>query len=325
MITVQNLSVAFGSQTLFEEVDVRFTPTANCYGLIGANGAGKSTFLKCLAGKIESTSGSVSIEPNKRISMLAQDHYAFDAVPALTTVIMGHKVLHALMVEKDALYAKGDFSEADGVRAGELEAAFADLNGWDAEAEAAAKLLSELGVPTTKHSSLMKDLPDTEKVRVLMAQALFGAIRTSSSWTSLHQPPEDVDSILWLEEFLLGFPNTTVVVVSHDRHFLDKVCTHIADIDFGKVTLYSGNYTFWYETSQMALTQRSNSNKKKVGTDRGSEGVHQAVQRQRLQIETRPPRERSCSTRSRWTTSGRRPASTPSSSSTRSAPSARRS
>ena len=259
MISTQNLSVAFGSQTLFEEVDVKFTP-GNCYGLIGANGAGKSTFLKCLAGKIESTSGSVSIEPNKRLSMLSQDHFAFNEVPALTAVIMGHKRLHALMEEKDALYAKPDFSEADGVRAGELEAAFADLNGWNAEAEA-AKLLSELGVAAEKHASLMKDLSDSEKVRVLMAQALFG----NPDILLLDEPTNhlDVDSILWLEEFLLDFPNT-VVVVSHDRHFLDKVCTHIADIDFGKVTLYSGNYTFWYETSQMALGQRSASNKKKA-------------------------------------------------------------
>ena len=168
MITVQNLSIAFGSQALFEEVNVKFTP-GNCYGLIGANGAGKSTFLKCLAGKIESTSGSVSIEPNKRLSMLSQDHFAFNEVPALTAVIMGHKPLYAVMVEKEALYAKPDFSEADGVRAGELEAVFADLNGWEAEAEA-AKLLSELGVPVENHSSLMKDLPDSDKVRVLMAQ-----------------------------------------------------------------------------------------------------------------------------------------------------------
>ena len=263
MITIQNLSVAFGSQTLFEEVDVKFTP-GNCYGLIGANGAGKSTFLKCLAGKIESTSGAVSIEPNKRLSMLSQDHFAFNEVPALTAVIMGHKRLHALMVEKDALYAKPDFSDADGVRAGELEAEFADLNGWNAEAEA-AKLLSELGVAAEKHASLMKDLSDSEKVRVLMAQALFG----NPDILLLDEPTNhlDVDSILWLEEFLLDFPNT-VIVVSHDRHFLDKVCTHIADIDFGKVTLYSGNYTFWYETSQMALGQRSASNKKKTNRSR---------------------------------------------------------
>src|SRR6476659_9419491 len=259
MISTQNLSVAFGSQSLFEEVDVKFTP-GNCYGLIGANGAGKSTFLRCLAGKIESTSGSVSIEPNKRLSMLSQDHFAFNEVPALTTVIMGHKRLHALMEEKDALYAKPNFSAADGERAGELEAEFADLNGWNAESEA-AKLLSELGVVATKHASLMKDLTDAEKVRVLMAQALFG----NPDILLLDEPTNhlDVDSILWLEEFLLDFPNT-VVVVSHDRHFLDKVCTHIADIDFGKVTLYSGNYTFWYETSQMALSQRSASNKKKT-------------------------------------------------------------
>src|SRR5579871_1178239 len=258
MISTQNLSIAFGGQTLFEGVDVKFTP-GNCYGLIGANGAGKSTFLKCLAGKIESTSGSVSVEPNKRLSMLSQDHHAFNEVPALTAVIMGHQRLYALMEEKDALYAKVDFSAADGERAGELEAEFADLNGWNAESDA-AKLLSELGVAAEKHASLMKDLPDAEKVRVLIAQALFG----TPDILLLDEPTNhlDVDSILWLEEFLLDFPNT-VVVVSHDRHFLDKVCTHIADIDFGKVTLYSGNYTFWYETSQIALGQRTASNKRK--------------------------------------------------------------
>src|SRR3954468_5698690 len=227
MISTQNLSVAFGAQSLFEEVDVKFTP-GNCYGLIGANGAGKSTFLKCLAGKIESTSGTVTIEPNKRLSMLSQDHFAFNEVPALTTVIMGHKRLHELMTEKDALYAKPDFSATDGERAGELEAEFADLNGWTAEAEG-AQLLSGLGVAEGKPASLMKDLSDAEKVRVPMAQALFG----NPDILLLDEPTNhlDVDSILWLEEFLLDFPNT-VVVVSHDRHFLDKVCTHIADIDF---------------------------------------------------------------------------------------------
>ncbi len=258
MISTQRLSVSFGSQTLFEEVDAKFTP-GNCYGLIGANGAGKSTFLKCLAGLIDPTSGSVNIPPDKRLSMLSQDHFAFNEVPALTTVIMGHKRLYAIMQEKDALYAKPDFSEADGTRAGELEAAFADLNGWDAETEA-AKLLSELGIAADKHALPVKDLVDSEKVRVLMAQALFG----NPDILLLDEPTNhlDVDSILWLEEFLLNFKNT-VVVVSHDRHFLDKVCTHIADIDFGKVTLYTGNYTFWYETSQMALSQRSSANKKK--------------------------------------------------------------
>src|SRR6478735_9384369 len=258
MITVSNVSLRFGDRKLFEDVNIKFTP-GNCYGLIGANGAGKSTFLKILAGKVESTSGSVTIEPNKRLSMLSQDHNAFNDVPALTAVIMGHKRLHALMEEKDALYAKPDFSAADGERAGELEAEFADLNGWNAEAEA-AKLLSELGVAAGKHASLMKDLSDAEKVRVLMAQALFG----SPDILLLDEPTNhlDVDSILWLEEFLLNFKNT-VIVVSHDRHFLDKVCTHIADVDFQKVQLFSGNYTFWYETSQMALGQRTASNKKK--------------------------------------------------------------
>ena len=258
MISTQRLSVSFGSQVLFEEVDAKFTP-GNCYGLIGANGAGKSTLLKCLAKKIDPSSGEVSIPPDKRLSMLSQDHFAFNEVPALTTVLMGHKRLHEIMCEKDALYAKPDFSEADGTRAGELESAFADLDGWNAESEA-AKLLSELGIAAAKHSLPVKDLTDSEKIRVLMAQALFG----NPDILLLDEPTNhlDVDSILWLEEFLLNFKNT-VVVVSHDRHFLDKVCTHIADIDFGKVTLYSGNYTFWYETSQMALGQRSASNKKK--------------------------------------------------------------
>src|SRR3954451_6420579 len=257
MISTQNLSVAFGSQNLFEDVDVKFTP-GNCYGLIGANGAGKSTFLKCLAGKIESTSGSVSIEPNKRLSMLSQDHNAFNDVPALTTVIMGHKRLHALMEEKDALYAKPDFSAADGERAGELEAEFADLNGWNAEAEA-AKLLSELGVAEGKHASLMRDLSDAEKVRVLMAQALFG----NPDILLLDEPTNhlDVESIQWLENFLADFKNT-VIVVSHDRHFLDTVCTHVADIDFGKIQLFTGNYSFWYMSSQLALKQKTDANKK---------------------------------------------------------------
>jgi ATPase subunit of ABC transporter with duplicated ATPase domains len=258
MISTQRLSVSFGSQTLFEEVDAKFTP-GNCYGLIGANGAGKSTFLKCLAGKIDPTSGKVDLPPDKRLSMLSQDHFAFNDVPALTTVIMGHKKLYAIMQEKDALYAKPDFSDADGTRAGELEAAFSDLDGWNAESDA-AKLLSELGIDAAKHSLTVKELSDSEKVRVLMAQAIFG----NPDVLLLDEPTNhlDVDSILWLEEFLLNFKNT-VVVVSHDRHFLDKVCTHIADIDFGKVTFFSGNYTFWYETSQMALTQRSSANKKK--------------------------------------------------------------
>jgi len=258
MISTQRPLVTFGSQTLFEEVDAKFTP-GNCYGLIGANGAGKSTFLKCLAGKIDPSSGTVNLPPDKRLSMLSQDHFAFNDIAVLTTVIMGHRRLYEIIAEKDALYAKPDFSEADGTRAGELEGAFADLDGWNAESDA-AKLLSELGINAAKHSLPVKELSDSEKVRVLMAQALFG----NPDVLLLDEPTNhlDVDSILWLEDFLLNFKNT-VVVVSHDRHFLDKVCTHIADIDFGKVTLYSGNYTFWYETSQMALTQRSSANKKK--------------------------------------------------------------
>ncbi|MFO0697271.1 MAG: ATP-binding cassette domain-containing protein [Polyangiales bacterium] len=258
MISTEGLSLSFGSRPLFENVDIRFNP-GNCYGLIGANGAGKSTFLKCLSGAQDPSAGKVVMTPGARLSVLEQDHFKYDEMTALSTVIRGHEQLYQIMTEKDALYAKADFDDADGYRLGELESAFADLDGWNAEANA-AQLLSALGIPESSHQRLVKELDDSQKVRVLLAKALFG----SPDVLLLDEPTNhlDVDSILWLEDFLLGFPNT-VIVVSHDRHFLDKVCTHIADVDFQKVTLYTGNYTFWYETSQLALRQRQSANAKK--------------------------------------------------------------
>jgi ATPase subunit of ABC transporter with duplicated ATPase domains len=258
MISTEGLSLSFGSRALFENVDIKFTP-GNCYGLIGANGAGKSTFLRCLAGEQEPSAGKVVIGKNQRLSVLRQDHFAYDEVQATNAVIMGHARLYAVMSEKDALYQKPDFSDEDGTRAAELEGEFGELDGWNAEANAQS-LLSALGIPEEKHQRLVKELDDSEKVRVLLAQALFG----EPDVLLLDEPTNhlDVDSILWLEQFLLQFKNT-VIVVSHDRHFLDKVCTHIADVDFQKVTLFTGNYSFWYETSQLALRQRQESNRRK--------------------------------------------------------------
>jgi ATPase subunit of ABC transporter with duplicated ATPase domains len=257
MLTVSNLSLRFGKRILFEDVNIKFTP-GNCYGLIGANGAGKSTFIKILAGEIDPTSGSIEVTPGERMAVLRQNQTAYDEYPVLQTVIMGHERLYKIMQEKDAIYEKPDFSEADGVRAAELEAEFADLNGWDAESEA-AELLSGLGVKEDLHYQLMKDIPTNDKVRVLLAQALFG----NPEILLLDEPTNnlDIESVLWLDNFLANFKNT-VIVVSHDRHFLDQVCTHIADLDFGKMTLFTGNYTFWYESSQLALRQRQDSNKK---------------------------------------------------------------
>ena len=258
MIATESLSLSFGSRPLFENVDIKFTP-GNCYGLIGANGAGKSTFLRCLSGAQEPSGGKVVMPPGARLSVLEQDHFKYDDETALRTVIRGHERLFAIMEEKDAIYAKPDFSDADGVRAAELETEFADLDGWDAETKA-AQLLSALGVGEGAHSKLVKELEDAEKVRVLLAKALFA----EPDVLLLDEPTNhlDVDTILWLEDFLLRFPNT-VIVVSHDRHFLDRVCTHIADVDFQRVTLFSGNYTFWYETSQLALRQKQDANRKK--------------------------------------------------------------
>lgn len=257
MITVNRVTLQFGPRKLFSDVNIVFSP-GNCYGLIGANGSGKSTFLKILSGEIDSTEGEVLIPPGKRLSVLKQDQFAFDAYSVLTTVIMGHKKLYDVMIEKDAIYAKPDFSDADGMRASELEGEFAEMNGWDAESDA-AKLLTELGIPTPMHAQQMSQLEGGEKVRVLLAQALFG----NPDILLLDEPTNhlDVETCIWLEDFLSKFENTAIVV-SHDRHFLDNVCTHIADIDFGKIKMHSGNYTFWAESSQLAAKQRSDANKK---------------------------------------------------------------
>jgi ATPase subunit of ABC transporter with duplicated ATPase domains len=257
MIAVNNLSLQFGKRVLFDEVNVKFV-NGNCYGVIGANGAGKSTFLKILTGDQDPTTGRVELEPGKRLAVLKQNHFEFDKFPVLQTVIMGHKRLYEIMTEKDALYAKPDFSDEDGMRTAELEGEFADLEGWNAETDAAT-LLSNLGIDESKHYSLMEDLSSDLKVRVLLAQALFG----NPDVLVLDEPTNDLDlkTIGWLEDFLLDFKNT-VIVVSHDRHFLDTVCTHICDIDFSKLNLFTGNYTFWYQSSQLAARQRSDKNKK---------------------------------------------------------------
>lgn len=258
MISTNGITLKYGKRTLFEDVTVKFTP-GNCYGLIGANGAGKSTFLKILSGELEATHGEVMITPGERLAVLQQNHFEFDELEVLKTVIMGHHRLYEIMEEKDAIYAKGDFSEADGMRAAELEGEFADLNGWAAEPEA-AELLQGLGITVDLHDKKMKELDGSAKVRVLLAQALFG----NPDILLLDEPTNhlDMESIKWLENFLLDYPNT-VIVVSHDRHFLNQVCTHIADIDFGKIQLYVGNYDFWYESSQLALQLSRNANKKK--------------------------------------------------------------
>jgi ATPase subunit of ABC transporter with duplicated ATPase domains len=257
MLSVSNLSLKYGKRVLFEDVNVKFSP-GNCYGVIGANGAGKSTFLKILSGEIESTTGHVSITPGERLAVLKQNHYEFDQTPVLQTVIMGHKKLWDIMQEKDALYSKPDFNDADGERVSMLEGLFAEMNGWTLESDAAS-LLSGLGIKEDVHAKLMHELSGNEKVRVLLAQALFG----NPDILLLDEPTNDLDlaTITWLENFLADFQNT-VIVVSHDRHFLDTVCTHIADIDFGKMNVYTGNYTYWYESSQLASRQRSDQNKK---------------------------------------------------------------
>ena len=257
MITVSNLSLRFGKRVLFEEVNLKFTQ-GNCYGIIGANGAGKSTFLKILGGEIEPTSGSVSFTPGERMAVLKQDHYAYDNFPVIETVIMGHQELYKIKQEKDAIYEKPDFSDADGERAGELENLFAEMDGWNAESDAAT-LLSNLGISEDLHYKPLAELDGNQKVRVLLAQALFG----KPDILLLDEPTNDldIDTIAWLEDFLAGY-EATVLVVSHDRHFLDTVCTHVVDIDFGRMTIYTGNYSFWYESSQLALKQRAEQNKK---------------------------------------------------------------
>ena len=256
MISTSKITINFGTQPLFEDVNVKFTP-GNCYGLIGANGAGKSTFLKVLSGEIEPTSGEVYVQKGQRIAVLKQNHYEFDEYTVMDTVIMGHKYLYDIMKEKDALYAKPDFNDEDGIKVAALETEFAELDGWQAESMAAS-LLNELGIDNDLHYSLMKDLAGSEKVRVLLAQALFG----NPDILLLDEPTNhlDVSTIKWLEEFLIEFQNT-VIVVSHDRKFLDTVCTHIADIDFGKIQLYTGNYSFWSQASQLILKQKEEKNR----------------------------------------------------------------
>ncbi|MFD1177158.1 ABC-F family ATP-binding cassette domain-containing protein [Paenibacillus puldeungensis] len=258
MISTNGVTLRYGKRPLFEDVNIKFTP-GNCYGLIGANGAGKSTFLKILSGEIEPNQGEVFMTPGERMAVLKQNHFEYDEYPVLETVIMGHIRLYSIMKEKDALYAKADFSEEDGMRAGELEGEFAELNGWDAEPDAAALLIG-LGIPRDLHDKKMAELSGNEKVRVLLAQALFGRPNN----LLLDEPTNhlDLESIGWLENFLMDYEGT-VIVVSHDRHFLNKVCTHIADIDFGKIQMYVGNYDFWYESSQLALQLQRDANKKK--------------------------------------------------------------
>ena len=258
MISTSNVSLRFGKKALFEEVNIKFVP-GHCYGLIGANGAGKSTFLKILTGEIEPTSGEVIITPGERLSFLKQDHFQYDEFTVLDTVIMGNQRLYEIMKEKDAIYMKEDFSDEDGIRASELEAEFAEMNGWEAESDAAT-LLNGLGVDTEFHYNLMKDLNGSLKVKVLLAQALFG----NPDILLLDEPTNhlDLDAIAWLEEFLINFENT-VIVVSHDRYFLNKVCTQIADIDYAKIQLYAGNYDFWYESSQLIIKQMKEANRKK--------------------------------------------------------------
>lgn len=258
MITASNIMLQYGERVLFKDVNIKFTP-GNCYGVIGANGSGKSTFLKILSGEIESDKGEVIISSGERLSVLRQDQFAFDQYPAIDTVIMGHQELYRIKSEREAIYEKEDFSEEDGLRAAELEGVFAELGGWEAEAEA-GQLLSGLGVSENLHGSLMSELEPGDKVRVLLAQALFG----SPDILLLDEPTNnlDLESINWLEDFLLKFPNT-VIVVSHDRHFLNTVCTHIADIDFAKIQLYVGNYDFWYFSSQLATKQRKDEKKRR--------------------------------------------------------------
>ncbi|MBE5820052.1 MAG: ATP-binding cassette domain-containing protein [Clostridiales bacterium] len=258
MINAIGVTVRFGKRALFEDVNIKFTK-GNCYGLIGANGAGKSTFLKVLSGEIEPSKGEVAIEKGKRLSTLKQNHFAYEEHTVMDTVIMGNEVLYKIMKEKEEIYAKPDFSEEDGLKAAKLEEEFAELDGWNAESDAAT-LLNNLGIPGADHYKLMKELEAKEKVKVLLAQSLFG----NPDVLLLDEPTNDLDikSIEWLQDFLIDFENT-VIVVSHDRYFLNKVCTHIADVDFGKIKIYPGNYDFWYESSQLALKQAREANKKK--------------------------------------------------------------
>ena len=275
MISTSNVSLQYGGRVLFERANVTFS-AGNCYGIIGANGAGKSTFLKILSGELEPNKGEVNITPGERLSVLKQDHYAYDEYDVIRTVLMGNPKLVDIMDQKEALYSKEDFTEEDGLLVSELEAEFAEMDGWSAESDAEI-LLNALGIENEKHDVKMKELDGDDKVKVLLAQALFG----NPDILLLDEPTNHLDlaAIQWLEDFLLDFENT-VIVVSHDRHFLNKVCTHIVDIDYGKLAMYVGNYDFWYEYTQLAQRQLREQNKKK-----GIAGIHRPVQRERLQIQ----------------------------------------
>ena len=283
MIQVQNVTLRFGKRTLFEDVNIKFT-SGNCYGLIGANGSGKSTFLKVLTGEVDTTSGEVIVTKGERISVLKQDHYAYDEMGVLDVVIMGNTRLYEIKCEKEKMYAQTEFSDEDGMRLAELEADFMELDGWNAESDAAT-LLNNLGVEEKHHSSLMKDIPVKERVKVLLAQALFG----NPDILLLDEPTNslDLEAIEWLEEFLISF-NNTVIIVSHDRHFLNKVCTHIADIDYGKIKLYIGNYDFWYETSQLLQRQAKEQNKKAEQRAKELQELFHDLQQMRLKANRQP-------------------------------------
>ena len=283
MISANNVTLRLGKRALFEDVNIKFTE-GNCYGLIGANGAGKSTFLKILSGELEPTNGEVIMNDGERLSVLQQDHFKYDQYMVLDTVIMGNKRLYDIMKEKDAIYAKEDFTDEDGIRASELEAEFAEMDGWNAESDAAT-LLNGLGVDTDIHYKMMSELDGNLKVKVLLAQALFG----NPDVLLLDEPTNhlDLDAIAWLEEFLINFENT-VIVVSHDRYFLNKVCTHIADIDYAKIQLYAGNYDFWYESSQLMIKQMKEANKKKEEKIKELQDcIHILISAQRERLEMR--------------------------------------
>lgn len=302
MISTSSITLNFGQKKLFEDVTIKFTP-GNCYGLIGANGTGKSTFLKILSGEIEAQSGTVNMTKGKRLSVLKQDHFAYDSYSILKTVLMGNEKLVSIMEEKDAIYAKPDFSDEDGVRAAELETAFAEMNGWEAESDAGI-ILTGLGIEAGDHDNSMKDLVATDKVKVLLAQALFG----QPDILLLDEPTNhlDIKAIHWLEEFLLEFENT-IIVVSHDRHFLNKVCTHTADVDYGQITIYPGNYDFWKQSSELALQLQSNANKKNeekanelkrfiarfsANASKARQATSRQKQLEKLELENLPPSNR---------------------------------
>jgi len=294
MITVSNLAIQFGKRVLFSDVNLKFT-AGNCYGIIGANGAGKSTLIRILSGDLDATRGTIQFGPGERLSVLKQDHFEFDEYTVLDTVLMGHDVLWKVKEEKDAIYLKEDFSDADGLRASELEDKFNEMNGWNAESDAAA-LLSGLGIKEDLHYQLMKELSGMEKVRVLLARALFG----KPDNLLLDEPTNDLDveTVMWLENYLANYENT-VLVVSHDRHFLDAVSTHTVDIDYGKVQLFPGNYSFWYESSQLALRQQQTQNKKLKKRKRNSKNLSVASV-PTWPNRNRPPVAVKCSTNSMW-------------------------